>query len=88
MNVALEAMALGRPVIATDLPGLAEIVANEETGVLIPRGEPVVLARQTRRLLDDGALRRRLGEAARRRVRESFSVDDMVRKVGQLYEAL
>jgi starch synthase (maltosyl-transferring) len=88
VNVALEAMAAGRPVVASRLPGLSEIVVEGQTGFLVPPGRPPELARQTRMLLDDAALRRRLGEAARQRAAEQFSVAELVRRVVVLYEEL
>jgi glycosyltransferase involved in cell wall biosynthesis len=84
VNVALEAMALGRPVVAARLPGLAEVVGDGETGLLAGPRDKVELARQTRRLLEDPALRRRLGEAARRRV-ERFSVAELAARLGDVY---
>jgi glycosyltransferase involved in cell wall biosynthesis len=85
-SLALEAMAAGRPVIASRLPGLAEIVVEGETGFLVSPGDRVGLARRTRELLVDAERRRRLGEAGRRRVVEHFPVAGMVRRFAYLYE--
>jgi glycosyltransferase involved in cell wall biosynthesis len=85
-NAVLEAMAAGRPVVASRLPGLAEVVAEGETGFLVPRGDKAALARRTRLLLDDPARRRQMGEAARQRAREHFGVAAMVRRFAELYE--
>jgi glycosyltransferase involved in cell wall biosynthesis len=85
-NFALEAMAAGRPVIASCLPGLAEIVVEGETGCLIPPGDRVALARRTRELLMDVEQRRCLGEAGRRRVVEHFPVAGLVQRFASLYE--
>jgi glycosyltransferase involved in cell wall biosynthesis len=74
-GVALEAMAAGRPVVASRW--LAEWVADGETGFVVDPGDKVGLARQTRVLLEDAALRRRLGEAGRRRAAE-LGVDRFV----------
>jgi glycosyltransferase involved in cell wall biosynthesis len=68
VGVVLEAMAAGRPVIAARWPSLAELVVDGATGILVSPGDKMDLARQTRILLDDVALCRRLGAAARRRV--------------------
>ncbi len=84
-GAALEAMAAGRPVVASRWLGLAEVVADGETGVLIPPGDPAALARETRGLLDDPERRRRLGEAGRRRAAEHFSAEAMVRGYEALY---
>jgi glycosyltransferase involved in cell wall biosynthesis len=82
----LEAMAAGRPVVASRWPGLAEIVIDEATGFLVPPGDKAALARQTRRLIEDADLRRRLGEAGRRRALEEFTVEAMVRDAAGVYE--
>lgn len=84
-NAALEAMAARRPVIASELPGLAEIVRDGKTGVLVPPGSPATLARHTRVLIDNAALRQAMGEAGRRRVETCFSVVEMVERYYQLY---
>jgi glycosyltransferase involved in cell wall biosynthesis len=70
----LEAMAAGLPVVATAVGGIPELVADGETGLLVPPGDPDALAAALRRLVADPELRRRLGEAARARVEERFSL--------------
>ncbi len=87
MNVALEGMAAGRPVVASRLPSLAEVVAEGETGFLVTPGDKVALARQTRLLLDDAERRRRMGEAGRKRVECYFKATDLVDRVACLYES-
>jgi glycosyltransferase involved in cell wall biosynthesis len=82
---ALEAMAAGRAVVASHWPGLAEVVAPGETGILVPPGDKAALARETRALLDDPERQRRLGEAGRRRMAERFSVESMARGYEGLY---
>src|SRR5581483_1337666 len=64
-QVALEAQAAGRPVIASRLPGLAAVVADGKTGLLAPPNDPPTWAALTRRLFDDPELARRLGDAGR-----------------------
>jgi glycosyltransferase involved in cell wall biosynthesis len=86
VNAALEAQAAGRPVIATRLPELAEVIADGQTGVLIPVGDKVALARETRLLLEDRPRRVQMGEAARRHVAERFPVAELVRRCTDLYE--
>ncbi|QRQ79977.1 glycosyltransferase family 4 protein [Glutamicibacter protophormiae] len=61
----VEALASGVPVIASDLPALAELVQDGENGVLVPAGDLKQWVRQADRLLGDELLRRRLGEAGR-----------------------
>jgi glycosyltransferase involved in cell wall biosynthesis len=86
-NVALEAMAAGRPVVAFRVPTLAEIVADGETGFLVPRGDRIGLGRQTRLLLDQPELARRMGEAGKERVSRQYSAAAMVERFMQLYSA-
>lgn len=82
----LEALAAGRPVVATRVPELEEVIVDGETGYLVPPGDKVALARQTRVLLDDPALVNRLAEAGKKRVAERFSAARMVAECAALYE--
>jgi len=66
-QVALEAQAAGVPVLASRLPELAAVIADGETGVLVSPGDPVGLAKATRKLVENPAERARLGQAARRK---------------------
>lgn len=84
--VALEAMAAGRPVVASRLPHLAEVVEDARTGLLFPSGDKVALARQTRRLLDDSERRRQLGQAGLQRVQTHFPLAKMIDSFAKLYE--
>ena len=68
-------MAHGRPVVASAVGGLLDLVADGETGILVPPGDVGALRSALQRLLDDPHLRRRMGEAGRERVREQFSWD-------------
>lgn len=86
INVALEAMALGKPVIATRVGGMDEVVVDGETGFLTAPGDKVALARRTRQLLRDREQGQRLGEAGRRRAAELFTVATLVERLGALYE--
>jgi glycosyltransferase involved in cell wall biosynthesis len=87
VNAVLEAMAAGRPVVASNLPELAAIVTSGETGYLVPPGDQAALARQTRLLLDDVEMRRRMGEAGRKRALNDFPVAAMVQRFADLYQA-
>ena len=73
--VAREAMAYGRPVVASAVGGLTDIVEDGVTGLVVPPHDPVALRSAIERLLADPELRRRLGETARERVRERLSWD-------------
>lgn len=80
----LEAMAAGLPVVAARAAAVPEVVPDGEAGILVPPRDPAALAAALERLLDDEALRRRLGEAGRRRV-ERY---DWKVVAGELLEAL
>ena len=75
--VVIEAMSLGRPVIATRGGGPSEIIHHEETGLLVPAADDVALGNAILALADDPALRRRIGAKGAARVRESFTIDRM-----------
>jgi glycosyltransferase involved in cell wall biosynthesis len=70
---AAEAMAHGRPVVASAVGGLLDLVEDGVTGLLVPPGDVGALRAAVERLLGDGALRARLGAAARERTRERLS---------------
>jgi glycosyltransferase involved in cell wall biosynthesis len=82
----LEAMAAGKPVIATAVGGTPEAVSDGETGFLVPPGDPSALAAAIRAVLSDPVLARRLGSAGRERACRTFSAAEMVRHVVRLYE--
>ena len=82
--VVLEAMARGKPVVATPVGGTAELVADGVTGILVHDADE--LAAALGRLRDDPDEARRLGEAGRRRVEEKFSEESMTRRVLELYD--
>jgi glycosyltransferase involved in cell wall biosynthesis len=85
-NVVLEAMRFRKPVVATAAPGTTEIVVDGETGLLVPIGNPPLLARALRDVIRDPALAARLGEAGRARVETRFRADSMVAQFAELYE--
>ncbi|TML70995.1 MAG: glycosyltransferase family 4 protein [Actinobacteria bacterium] len=72
---ARQAMAYGRPVVATAVGGLADAVVDGETGLLVPPNDPPALRAGLERLLGDPALRRRLGDAARRRAVDLYGLE-------------
>lgn len=86
-NVVGEAMACGVPCAVTDVGDSAWLVGD--TGRVVPPGDPIALAGAWRDLIRMGEDRRRsIGEAARRRIVEDFSIDVMVRRYEKVYEAL
>jgi len=87
-NAVLEAMAAGLPVVATAVGGTPELVDDEQTGLLVPGAGLDGLGDRLRRLVEDPALRRRLGAAARRRIEERHTHGEMVRRYSLLYRRL
>lgn len=76
-NASLEAMAAGLPVVITDAGGAREQIDDERTGLVVGRKDVAGLARALERLVDDAALRGRLGDAARAEARARFSLATM-----------
>jgi glycosyltransferase involved in cell wall biosynthesis len=85
-TVVLEAMASGVPVVGTDVNGTADLVGHEETGLLVPPGNPEALARALGALLEDPESARRRALAARQRVETHYSVAVMVDEKLKMYE--
>lgn len=85
--VALEAMACGVPVVASEVPGNVDAVADGETGLLVESGRASSFARAVAKLLADADLRRTMGAAARRRVAARFTQERFLREMAALYEA-
>lgn len=85
-QVIIEAMALGKPVVATRAGGVAEIVVHGETGILVAPASVDELASAVCRLLDDPVSAQQMGAAGRRRVEETFTADHMARGMLEVYE--
>ena len=85
-GVVMEAMCMGLPVIATDIGGSIEQVADGESGYLVPPNDPAALADKLELLLRDETLRKSFGEAGRRRIAEKFTLNGMVEKVVRVYD--
>jgi glycogen synthase len=81
-----EAMAAGRPVVASAVGGLLDLVVDGETGLLVPPRDVQALRAALERLLGDPALRARMGEAGRQRIREHFSWGPVTDATVQAYE--
>lgn len=81
----LEAMALGKPCIATEVGGVPEAVEHEETGLLVPEGNDKAFTAALLRLASDQALSKQFGRAARERHRARFAVERMIEDYGATF---
>jgi glycosyltransferase involved in cell wall biosynthesis len=82
----LDAMACSRPVVATRVGGIPEVVIDGETGLLVPPRDPEALAAAIVRLVRDRCLREKMGAAGRARVESAFSAEHMVNNTLRVYE--
>lgn len=85
-RVILEAMLMAKPVAASRVVGPSELVVDGQTGLLLPLGETRQWVDALERLIDNPALRRRMGEAGRRRVLEQFSIAKYVAGVSAVLD--
>jgi len=83
-NTIIEAMALAKPVISTNIPGPSEIVVNDETGFLVPAGDINVLAERIIYLLKNPDIAKKMGEKGRKRVEEVFDIRKTVKQIETL----
>ena len=89
MSIALlEAMALGLPVVASDIPGNRRVLNSAEQGVLVPSGDAEALASSMRFLVESPDQALQMGRAARDRVEREFSLERMARMHGELFVRL
>ena len=84
-NSIVEAMAAGKPVVATRVGGIVDAVVDQQTGFLVPPRTPSAVATAIERLLIEPRLRRQLGEAAARRARARFHADQVLPALESLY---
>ncbi len=84
----MEAAACGRPLVATDVPGCREIVVANDTGLLVPPGDPERLANALERMVIDGEFRLRCGRAARKRVTDGLDAVTVGRETVAVYREL
>jgi len=82
----IEAMAFGKPIVASAIPGVTDMVEHEVSALLVPPGDPRALAAAIERILADEALGRRLGAAAASAAKERFSLDRMCNETLQYFE--
>jgi len=83
--VLLEAMAQGKPVVATRVGGIPYVVPDGKAGLLVPPNNPHSLAAAITKLLDDPELRRRMGVAGRLHVQNNFTLHQIINKLEALY---
>lgn len=82
--VVLEAMTMGRPVIGSRMGGIADLILDGETGLLVPPGDAAALEQAIRRLLNDPAIRERMGTASRQRAAE-FRASAILPRIENVY---
>jgi glycosyltransferase involved in cell wall biosynthesis len=87
-NVALEASAAGVPVVATAVGGTPEVVAEGETGFLVPSEDAIAMAKRIGQLLGNDELRKQFGQAGRVRMEEEFSFEAQAERYVSLYESV
>jgi glycosyltransferase involved in cell wall biosynthesis len=83
----LEAMAAGKPVVATKVGGNPALIEDGVNGFLVPAGQPAELALALLRLAKDGRLRERIGEVNRKKAVEEYSIEAMAASYERLYAA-
>jgi glycosyltransferase involved in cell wall biosynthesis len=84
----IEALACGRPAVATDVGGVSDVLEGGRFGLLVPRGDAARFADAILRLASDPALRERLAAGARPSALERFSIEGLVRTMDALYSEL
>gem|GEM_PF-199504 len=84
----LEAMAMRKPVVSTNVSGIPEMVEEGKNGFLVPVGDPEALARAVSRVLGDGKLAKKMGAAGRKLVKERFTIQHTVTGLEELYQRL
>lgn len=84
----LEANACGAPAVATDVGGVRDVILQGETGFYSPAGEAEPLTQYLLQLIRDPALRQRMGETARQRAIQEYSLEGMLQRYSRLFEEL
>ena len=82
---ALEGMYMGKPVVASRVGGLAEIISHEYNGIHVYPGNPESIAWGVNRVLDDPELARRIGERARETVKAEYNWNSIARRTADVY---
>jgi glycosyltransferase involved in cell wall biosynthesis len=83
--IMMEGMAMGKPVIASNVGGVYSVVSDGETGLLVPPSDSRRLAERIQELLNDPVAARAIGEAGRQLIRDNFNVETMVERTVDLY---
>ena len=86
-TVIMEAMAVGLPVIATDIPGTREMISDGINGRLVPPGNIIALADAIITLIEDPQMREKFSKAGKEAVKQ-FSIEEIAKAYLQLYESL
>ncbi len=84
--VMIEAMAYSKPVIASKVGGITDVVIDGDNGILVPHNDPETLAQAIKRLALDKTFCRKLGENAKKSIDEKFNWDRIVKRLIELYE--
>jgi len=85
-NAVLEAMACGKPVVATGVDGTPEAVLHGKTGLLVPPKNPEALAKALIQMAQNPSLRKQMGENSKRRIQEYFLLEHQINAFDQLYQ--
>jgi len=83
--ILIEVMAMGKPIVATDLDGIKEAVINGETGLLVPPKNPKLLADAIRQLIKDRNKWKQMGIRGREIIEQKYRLDNMIKKYEDLY---
>ena len=86
--ITLEAMAMLKPIIATNIDGITEQITDGKHGILVPPGDPDALSKAIMGLINDKQLAKNMGTEARKRVEKEFSVEKMVAETEKVYQSL
>ena len=81
----MEAGALGKPVVASDIEGVNEIIRNEENGLLVPQNDPKRLAEAVMKLKTNPQFSFKLGRSLQNKIEEEYSLSRMVKKIEEIY---
>ncbi|MFA5184110.1 MAG: glycosyltransferase family 4 protein [Patescibacteria group bacterium] len=87
-NSLLEGMSCALPTIATDIPGINNVITNDSEGILVPVGAVSETSLAIKQLSPDEPLRRRLGNSARARIIRTFSLEQVVKQYHELYQKI